>query len=211
MQLIDNLNIGLQSLNLDLSANEQILNYLKLLEQWNKVYNLTAVRNIEQMLPKHVFDSLAVLPYICGTKILDVGTGAGLPGLLLAIARPDWQIKLLDSNAKKIRFVKQVIIELKIENAVAVCTRIENLPSEEKFNTVISRAYTSIYDFYTQTAKFVDKNGCLLVMKGVYPKAEIAAMKQLPVDVESAILQVPMLPAVRHLVKINLNSKMDNI
>ncbi|MDM8566161.1 16S rRNA (guanine(527)-N(7))-methyltransferase RsmG [Candidatus Halobeggiatoa sp. HSG11] len=204
MQIIDNLNKGLQSLNIDLSSANQILNYLKLLDQWNKVYNLTAVRNIEQMLPKHVFDSLTVLPYIRGTKVLDVGTGAGLPGLILAIARPDLQIVLLDSNSKKIRFVKQAIIELKIANAMAICTRTEDSNYKEEFTTVISRAYTNIYDFYTQTVKFIDKNGCLLAMKGIYPEAEIIAMKQLPVEIKSITLQVPMLPADRHLIEISL-------
>lgn len=205
MELINNLNQGLQSLKIDLpvSSQTQILDYLKLLEQWNQVYNLTAIRNIEQMLPKHVFDSLAVLPYIRGKKILDVGTGAGLPGLLLAIARPDWQLVLLDSNAKKIRFVKQAILELQINNAIAICTRVEDLALEE-FNTVISRAYANIHLFYTQTAKFLAKNGCLLAMKGVYPEAEIVAMQQLPVKITSILLQVPQLPAHRHLIEISL-------
>ncbi len=204
MDLINNLNQGLQFLKIDLpvSSQTQILDYLKLLVQWNKVYNLTAIRDIEQMLPKHVFDSLAVLPYIRGKKILDVGTGAGLPGLLLAIARPDWQLVLLDSNAKKIRFVKQAILELKIKNAIAVCTRTEDLVLEE-FNTVISRAYTDIQLFYTQTAKFIAKNGCLLAMKGVYPEEEIFAIQQLPVNITSIILQVPQLSAHRHLIEIS--------
>ena len=203
MQLVNSLNQGLQTLNIDLSATEQILDYLKLLEQWNKVYNLTAVSNIEQMLPKHVFDSLSVLPYVRGTKVLDVGTGAGLPGLMLAIVRPDWKIVLLDSNAKKIRFVKQAIMELKITNAMAVCTRTENLPPEE-FNTVISRAYANLHKFYTQTIKFIGDNGCLLAMKGMYPEAEITTMEQLPINIKTIALQVPMLTADRHLIEISI-------
>jgi 16S rRNA (guanine527-N7)-methyltransferase len=127
MNLANTLNQGLHALQLELSApiQTQLLNYLELLAKWNRVYNLTAVRDVAQMIPKHVLDSLAVLPYIYDTPILDVGTGAGLPGLLLAIVRPDWECVLLDSSAKKIRFVQQVIIELKIKNARAVCTRIE--------------------------------------------------------------------------------------
>ena len=118
---------GLHALQLEIPApiQTQLLNYLGLLAKWNRVYNLTAVRDVAEMIPKHILDSLAVLPYIRDTPILDVGTGAGLPGLMLAMARPDWQCVLLDSSAKKIRFVQQAIIELQIKNASAVCTRIE--------------------------------------------------------------------------------------
>jgi len=107
--LINQLNQGLQDLKIDLPASTQtqLLNYLELLAKWNRVYNLTAVRDKAQMIPKHVLDSLAVLPYVCGTRILDVGTGAGLPGLLLAIARPNLQCFLLDSSAKKIRLLSR--------------------------------------------------------------------------------------------------------
>ncbi len=205
MKLINTLKQGLQQLKIDLpiSSQTQILDYLKLLEKWNKVYNLTAINDIEQMLPKHVFDSLAILPYIRGQRILDVGTGAGLPGLLLAIANPNGQYVLLDSNAKKIRFINQAIIELKIKNATAICIRTEDLKPEE-FNTVISRAYANIHLFYTHTVKFIDKNGCLLAMKGMYPEAEITTMKQLPVNIMTTTLQIPQLSAQRHLIEITL-------
>jgi len=206
--LANNLNQGLHALQLNLSQSiqTQLLNYLDLLAKWNRVYNLTAVRDVTQMVPKHVFDSLAVLPYVCGSKILDVGTGAGLPGLLLAIARPDWQCILLDSNAKKIRFVTQAIIELEIKNALAVHTRVEAFEhivdneTAEKFSTVISRAYTNLPNFFQQTKRLVATGGCLLAMKGVYPETEIAQMAQLPVLTETFCLQVPQLPAQRHLV-----------
>lgn len=207
MNLTNNLKQGLDTLQLEIEAPVQtkLLNYLELLAKWNQAYNLTAVRDIAQMIPKHVFDSLAVLPYICGTQILDVGTGAGLPGLLLAIARPDWQCVLLDSSAKKIRFVKQAIIELEITNVETVCTRIEKFnPPLKKgrggFSTIISRAYTNLHRFYTQTARLCMTNGCLLAMKGVFPKTEIAEMVQLPVHLESVPLQIPQLSAQRHLI-----------
>ncbi|MFK5970551.1 MAG: 16S rRNA (guanine(527)-N(7))-methyltransferase RsmG [Candidatus Marithrix sp.] len=205
MELINTLRQGLQQLKIDLPISDQtkILDYLKLLEKWNKVYNLTAINNIEQMLPKHVFDSLAILPYVRGERILDVGTGAGLPGLLLAIASPNWQYVLLDSNAKKIRFIKQAIIELNIKNVTAICIRTEDLELEE-FNTVISRAYANIHLFYTHTVKFINKNGCLLAMKGMYPETEITTMKQLPVNITTTVLQIPQLSAQRHLIEITL-------
>jgi 16S rRNA (guanine527-N7)-methyltransferase len=204
VNLANNLRQGLDSLQLKLSESTQtqLLNYLELLVKWNRVYNLTAVRDVAQMIPKHVLDSLVVLPYVNGAQILDVGTGAGLPGLILAIARPDWQCVLLDSNAKKIRFVRQAIIELKIKNALAEYTRIEAFNPPEKFSTVISRAYSSLHRFYTQTARLCAADGGLLAMKGVYPETEIAQLAGLPVHLESFPLQVPLLTAQRHLIRI---------
>jgi 16S rRNA (guanine527-N7)-methyltransferase len=207
--LTNQLNQGLEALGLNISESQktQILNYVTLLAKWNQVYNLTAVREIEQMISKHVLDCLAVLPYIHGTRILDVGTGAGLPGLLLAIVRPSWQCILLDSNAKKIRFVQQAIIELEIPNAQVVHSRMEKLnPSQqkidEKFDTIISRAYSEISHFYQQTLPFCATGGLLLAMKGTYPATEIAKMADLPVSIESIALQVPQLQAQRHLIMI---------
>jgi 16S rRNA (guanine527-N7)-methyltransferase len=201
INLANTLSQGLHDLQIELSASTQLkmLNYLELLAKWNRVYNLTAIRDIAQMIPKHVLDSLAVLPYICGTRILDVGTGAGLPGLLLAMARPDLPFFLLDSSAKKIRFVKQAIIELELKNAFAVCTRTEQFNPEYKF-TVISRAYANLSLFYRETARLCDLEGCLLAMKGVYPEKEIAQMAQMPVHLESFPLQIPQLQAERHLI-----------
>ncbi|HEC85714.1 MAG TPA: 16S rRNA (guanine(527)-N(7))-methyltransferase RsmG [Thioploca sp.] len=240
MNLANTLNQGLHALQLELSApiQTQLLNYLELLAKWNQVYNLTAVRDVAQMIPKHVLDSLAVLPYIYGTPILDVGTGAGLPGLLLAIVRPDWQCVLLDSSAKKIRFVQQAIIELEIKNARAVCTRIETFnpapverpfekrgtaegafektierrcekremierlkeKTEEKFGTIISRAYANLHRFYTQTQRLCATDGRLLAMKGIFPETELAQMAGLPAHLETIPLQVPQLQAQRHLI-----------
>ncbi len=211
--LANRLHQGLQALQLHFpeSTQTQFLHYLELLEKWNRVYNLTGVRDIIQMIPKHVLDSLAVLPYIHGTQILDVGTGAGLPGLILAIARPEWQYVLLDSNAKKIRFVRQAIIELKLKNAYPICTRIETFhpslfelnPLKEKFNTIISRAYTNLYRFYTQTIHLLTPEGYLLAMKGTYPKTEIAQMAGLALHLESFALYVPQNQAQRHLIVIS--------
>jgi 16S rRNA (guanine527-N7)-methyltransferase len=207
--LIKTLNQGLQALKLNLSeaTQTQILNYLALLAKWNQVYNLTGVRQIEAMIPKHVLDCLAILPYVCGCQILDVGTGAGLPGLLFAIVRPEWQCVLVDKNAKKIRFIQQAIIELKIKNAFAVQSRIETFkPPQEiidgKFDTIISRAYTNMCAFYQQTVALSATSGCFLAMKGIYPKSEIAEMAHLLVSIESFPLQIPQLSAERHLIMI---------
>jgi len=201
INLVNTLSQGLDELQIELPASTQlkILSYLELLAKWNSVYNLTAVRDKSEMIPKHVLDSLAILPYICGTRILDVGTGAGLPGLLLAMARPDLQFFLLDSSAKKIRFVKQAIIELELKNAFAINTRTEQFNPEYKF-TVISRAYASLSLFYREAARLCALEGCLLAMKGVYPEKEIAKMAQLPVHLESFRLQIPQLQAERHLI-----------
>ncbi|MDM8559639.1 16S rRNA (guanine(527)-N(7))-methyltransferase RsmG [Candidatus Parabeggiatoa sp. HSG14] len=209
MIFANNLQQGLHALELDFSVStqKQILDYLHLLEKWNRVYNLTAVRDITQMISKHVLDSLAVLPYIHGTQILDVGTGAGLPGLLLAMTHPDWQCVLLDSNAKKTRFIRQAVIELGIKNVEIVCTRIEAFNpileesgEDKKFSTIISRAYASLSHFYQQTARLCAVNGCLLAMKGIYPKDEIAELTDLPLTIESFPLKVPQLEAQRHLI-----------
>ena len=204
MDLITQLQQGLQALSLDLhrSTQTQLLNYLELLAQWNQVYNLTAIHNQVEMIPKHVLDSLAVLPYICGNTLVDVGTGAGLPGLLLAIVAPQWQCVLLDSNAKKIRFVKQAILELKITNAQAICTRVEAFNPPMGFNTVITRAYANLHQFYATAKHLSIQGGYLLAMKGIYPVNEIAQMAPVPVQLKCLPLQVPQLPAQRHLVLI---------
>jgi len=200
MNLANNLSQGLHTLQLNLSAatKTQLLDYIELLNKWNQVYNLTGVRDPLDMIPKHIFDSLAILPYVYGNQILDVGTGAGLPGLLLAMARPDWHCVLLDSSAKKIRFVKQAILELKITNAEVVCTRLEAFKPADKFSFIISRAYSNLQNFYTQSAHLCDTKGCLLAMKGVYPEQEIAQISGLQLEIVA--LEIPQLQAQRHLI-----------
>jgi len=193
---------GLQTLHLSLSpvTQTQLLNYLQLLSKWNHVYNLTAIREIETMLAKHILDSLAVLPYLKGQRLLDVGTGAGVPGLVLAMAQPTWQWVLIDSNAKKLRFVQQAIMELEITNVEIVKTRIEDYSPVENFNTILCRAYSSLSEFYHQTARLCAIEGCLLAMKGTYPVTEMAELTTLPISIQTIALQVPQLMAERHLI-----------
>lgn len=190
---------GAQDLNLNLSevAQEKLLQYVQLLEKWNRVYNLTAIPSNE-MISKHILDSLAVLPWVRGDRILDVGTGAGLPGLVWAVAQPAWQYVLLDSNAKKIRFVQQAIIELGLNHVAAICTRLEKYQPEQQFDSIVSRAFAELRTFYDLTQQWCAPQGILLAMKGTYPQEELQALKNVVVTVQP--LTIPQLDAQRHLV-----------
>lgn len=189
-------------LSLDEDAQEKLIRYLQLLKKWNKVYNLTAISKPEEMITHHLLDSLAVYHYIVGPRILDVGSGAGLPGIPLAIAQPDWHIEMLDSNSKKTRFITQAISELGLMNASVVQARAEEYHPEKPYDTVISRAYSSL-EKMTQTAgQLCAKEGCLLAMKGSYPNAELEQIPEAFRVTEVYALQVPGLEAERHLVKI---------
>lgn len=196
------LSAGLAGLGLNLTEEREamLLGYLALLAKWNKVYNLTAIREQEKMLSQHLLDSLAVLPYLQGDGILDVGSGGGLPGMPLAIAMPEKEITLLDSNQKKTTFLKQAAIELKLANVKVVCGRVENYRTEHKFDTVISRAFSDLASFVRLASHLCAPGGVMLAMKGVFPHEEAA---QLPANarIEEVIpLNVPMLEAERHLV-----------
>jgi 16S rRNA (guanine527-N7)-methyltransferase len=193
---------GLQSLNLSQAEDkiEQLLGFIKLIEKWNKAYNLTAIRNREDMVSLHVLDSLAIVPFIEGKRVIDIGTGAGLPGIPLAIYLPEIEFTLLDSNAKKTRFVQQAILELKLKN-VSVChNRVEQYHPEKGFDTVITRAFAGLSDIVELTAHLLNKDGVLLAMKGQIPdvpKLESAKSELIPVN-------VPGISAERCLVKIQL-------
>lgn len=202
MSLAVTLAHGLNSLDLELPAatHQQLLAYLELLVKWNRVYNLTAIRDIEQMLIKHIFDSLAVLPYLHGTYLLDVGTGAGIPGLILALAQPTGHYVLLDSQTKKIRFVKQAVIELGLNNVQTECVRVELFKTALLFDTVITRAVSSLRNFYRQTRHLHHSHLRLIAMKGSYPHAEIQELVTTPLTVECHPVSVPQLVAERHVV-----------
>jgi 16S rRNA (guanine527-N7)-methyltransferase len=170
--------------------------------KWNKAYNLTAITDPQEMLSKHIDDSLVVNPFLQGSQIIDVGTGAGLPGIPLAIVNPDKLFTLLDSNGKKIRFIQQAITILKLTNVTAVHARVEDFKSETRFDSVLSRAFASIYDMLTLTQHLINDNGVFLAMKGTVPTDEL---NQLPAGFKVENIQplcVPGLKAERCLVVI---------
>ncbi len=196
---------GLESLDLPLDKDkiEQLMCFIKLLEKWNKAYNLTSIRNTEDMVRLHLLDSLAIIPFIEGKHVIDIGTGAGLPGIPLAIYLPSIDFTLLDSNAKKTRFVQQVILELKLKN-VSVChNRVERYLPEVSFNTVITRAFASLSDIVKLTGHLLSKNGIILAMKGQPPDEQyinFAKTTLIPIN-------VPGIPAKRCLVKMQLTEE----
>ncbi|MCB6182982.1 16S rRNA (guanine(527)-N(7))-methyltransferase RsmG [Leeia sp. TBRC 13508] len=203
-ELKEQLARGIDALGLSLDKTRQLLllEYLQLLVKWNKIHNLTAVRDPEQMVTHHLLDALAVIPHLSSSKrILDVGSGGGIPGLILAISRPDWEIHLIDSNHKKTAFLQQAAIELQLPNVTVHTGRIEALDIPP-FDTVISRAFSELADFVKLAHKMLAADGAFQAMKGVYPFEEVA---QLPAGfkVESITpLVVPELNAERHLVTI---------
>lgn len=168
---------GLESFELD-SICEPLLHFLVLLKKWNKTYNLTAIRDIETMVGKHILDSLAILPWIKGNRILDVGTGAGLPGIPLAIAKPDIQFVLLDSNGKKISFLSEVKRQLNLKNLELKQIRVENYHPNQGFDTVISRAFSSLEQMIKWTQHLIAQDGLWLAMKGRLPDAELIPIHQ---------------------------------
>jgi 16S rRNA (guanine527-N7)-methyltransferase len=194
---------GLARLNLALppEALQKLLDYVALVQKWNKVYNLTAVRDADKMLTHHLFDSLAVVPHVAAAKtILDVGSGAGLPGIPLALALPETHVTLLDSNHKKTAFLNQAVIELKLGNVEVVCDRVEKYQLKQIFNVVVSRAFSDLPEFVELAGKLVAPGGILLAMKGVHPFEEIAQLKGGFKLSGVTPLAVPGLEAERHLV-----------
>lgn len=193
---------GLRALNveMDVIARAKLLQFLELLERWNRAYNLTAVRDIEQMLPRHVLDSLSVAPYVRGPRVLDIGTGAGLPGIPLALALPAHQFVLIDRNSKKLRFVRQAIHELGLKNVEHVHGAVEDYRPPVRFQTLIARALTAIPDMLTGCRHLCAADGIVLAMKGLYPGAELAALNGGFTVRDVVRLTVPGLDATRHLV-----------
>ncbi len=192
---------GIAALGLDVppETQQRMLHYLELIQKWNKVYNLTAIRSPEQMLTHHLLDSLSVVPHIWPGRWLDVGCGAGLPGLVLAMARPDCRFVLLDSNSKKTSFVQQAIIELQLQNAQVFCARAEEWRPEGLFDGIISRAFAEMADFVATTRHLLAARGRWVAMKGHVERE----LKALPADIriEQAIpLHVPGLKGARSLV-----------
>jgi len=203
IDLSEKLNKGLTTLGLKLSPETQqkMLDYLALLSKWNKVHNLTAVRELDDMVTLHLLDSLAVIPSLTTSNMLDVGSGGGLPGIPLALALPELQVTVVDSSHKKATFLRQAKAELGLDNVQVVCERVEAYRPEIKFHTIISRAFSDVSEFVRLTQHLLEQNGKWLAMKGVHPYDELAQMP----DVTSTVLPltIPGLDAHRHLVILN--------
>ena len=201
-RLADILRAGLEQLgeaDVRPAQIDMLLGYIELLQQWNRAYNLTSVREPRDMVRRHLLDSLSVLPWIPPGRLLDAGTGAGLPGVPLAIARPDIGVTLLDSAGKKIRFLNQVRRELGLLNIEPVQARLEDYAPDEPFEAIISRAFARLADF-AAAARSVAGRAKMLAMKGRYPAAELEELPEwVRVDAVEK-LEVPGLQEIRHLV-----------
>ncbi|MGB7815029.1 MAG: 16S rRNA (guanine(527)-N(7))-methyltransferase RsmG [Methylotenera sp.] len=192
--------IAEMGLSVSLEAQQKLLSYLELLQKWNKVYNLTAVRDPQEMVTLHLLDSLSVLPYVKAQSLLDVGSGAGLPGIVLAICRPQLQVTTIDTVQKKAIFMRQVKGELGLENLEVVHARVENFQPTERFEVIISRAFSEIALFIKLTKHLIAENGQWLAMKGQMPHDELENLTAKPAKVVP--LTVAGLEAKRHLVVI---------
>lgn len=204
-QLKEKLNFLLKSTALSVSDQQKdlLVKLVALLDKWNKAYNLTSVRDPQEMLVKHIMDSLVVSPYLQGDRFIDVGTGPGLPGLPLAIINPDKTFVLLDSLGKRISFIRNALRELGITNVIPVLSRVEDYQPEVLFDGVLSRAFASLKDMTDWCQHLVDENGIFYALKGQYHQEEV---EQLSADfvIKNVInLTVPELIGERNLVLLN--------
>ena len=205
MSAAEQLQQGLQKLGIALSAPAQskLLAYASLLEKWNRTFRLTAVPNSELTVSHHLLDSLAVLPFVGGESLLDVGSGGGMPGIPLAIARPELRVVLLDSNSKKSAFLRQAAIELEMANIAVHCGRVEAYRPAETFAVITARAFADLAELVRLSRHLLQAGGYWLAMKGVCPQAEIA---RLPADVAVDALHrldVPGVTGERHMVLLS--------
>ncbi len=198
---------GIAELNLNLpeSAADRLGHYLALLQKWNQVYNLTAVRDPERMVVTHLLDSLAAVPYLSAPRVLDVGSGGGMPGIPLAIACPDTTVVMLDANHKKTTFLRQAVIELGLGNADVVCDRVENYHPEHSFDVITARAFSDLAELVRLTSHLLAEGGRWSALKGVYPYEEIALLPETVRVEQVSTLKVPGLDAERHLITLVRN------
>lgn len=199
LKLQPQLQQALSELKLPLSDEQQLqlLYYLQQLLFWNKAYNLTAIKDDQQALIKHIFDSLSIVPFLPAGDLLDIGTGAGLPAMIVAICQPQRAVTALDSNQKKIRFIKQVASELGLKNLTPVASRIE--AHAGSYQVITSRAFASLVDFVTHSQSKLADNGIICAMKGVEPVDEIQALRT-EWQINTQVLTVPELDESRHLI-----------
>jgi len=186
-------------LNVTVEAQEKLIAYLQLMLKWNKAYNLTAIRELDSMVIRHVLDSLSILPFINQSPVLDVGTGAGLPGIPLALCLPDHQFVLLDSNGKKTRFLTQAKIELGIENIEVIHSRIEDYRPDCRFEMITCRAFAALNTILDLTQHLVTSSTRVMAMKG---KEEMPALAEGYTQLAQHELQVPWLDEERRLIEI---------
>ncbi|WP_252177773.1 16S rRNA (guanine(527)-N(7))-methyltransferase RsmG [Endozoicomonas sp. 4G] len=194
---------AVQSLSLADSQADLLTRYVELLAKWNKAYNLTAVRDPQEMVSRHILDSLSIAPFMEGDYLMDVGSGPGLPGIPMAILNPQKQFTLLDSNGKKTRFMTQAKTELGLGNVTVANCRVESFKSLQPFDVIMSRAFSSLADMVNGTHHLIKGGGKFLAMKGLYPEQELADLKQVKPEIsllESHALDVPGCEAQRHLV-----------
>lgn len=205
MPLETTLDQGLEALGIEcpLEVCGRLLDYVRLLAKWNRVYNLTAVREPLEMVQRHLLDSLAVLPHLRELqpkRVLDVGTGGGLPGIPLALLSPQTDFVLLDSNSKKTRFVQQAVVELGLQNVEVVHARVEQYHPDMPFDVVISRAFSSLREMVEKAGTYCGSEGMLLAMKGAWPEQELADLPAGFILRDSQRLQVPGLDEERYLI-----------
>ena len=179
---------------------DQLIELVNLLNKWNKAYNLTSVRDPQEMLVKHILDSLVVSPYLQGDRFIDVGTGPGLPGLPLAIINPDKQFVLLDSLGKRVSFIRNAVLKLRLTNVMPVLSRVEEYQPEEKFDGVLSRAFASLKDMTEWCHHLLSSDGLFYALKGIYHQEEVQNLNDIFTVEKVVSLDVPMLVGERHLV-----------
>ena len=189
---------------------EALLDYVELLDRWNQAYNLTAVRDPGQMVVRHLLDSLAIAPYLQGQRFIDVGTGAGLPGVPLAVLYPEREFHLLDSNGKKTRFLFQVKTALGLDNMTVHHARVESFRDERAFDAVLSRAFASLEDMVEGCRHLAGDQGRFLAMKGALPEQELASVEASFEIAAVHTLNVPGLDEQRHLVELRLRHQTDH-
>ena len=205
MSLAETLAQGVSALELSLDAATQrrLLDYVALIEKWNRVHNLTAVRDSAQMVGNHLLDCLAVLPHFAPGTVADVGSGAGLPGIPIALARPEHAVTLIESNHKKAAFLRQAVIELSLANVEVVSERVETWQPPRRYDVVISRAFSDLPEFVQLAGRLCAPTGMLVAMKGVHPYEELAQLPGL-FRLRSVVpLKIPGLRAQRHLVLLD--------